>query len=310
MENYKNACREVFDGMKRKLSLLLAIVLVVTMVGGMSVPAFANEPQNHWDDSWYDTGVVPLVDESDSKEIFYIQYGYGETKEVTFKYYFDGALVLNYSSPFGSPSGSDGVGTTDSIASAQEIFYMFKDEFPGKTEDDIEWKTQITWDGVNLVQCQYFFFKNTNPNPGPSPAPAPAPGHNHEFVTEIVSEPNEMSDGEEVVRCKICGYELERNPISAYGYALNSYAPRMLNAAKTGDNVTLDFKEWNSFPKSFMEQIKAKVDAGVTVTFKYKYNHVLYEITIPAYSKVDTSLDWYGPMCMYQIYVLGVPVAQ
>lgn len=151
--------------------------------------------------------------------------------------------------------------------------------------------------------------KKENATP-PSPAPSPAPGHNHEFVTEIVSEPNEMSDGEEVVRCKICGYELARNPISAYGYALNSYAPRMLNAAKTGDNVTLDFKEWNSFPKSFMEQIKAKVDAGVTVTFKYKYNHVSYEITIPANSKVDTSLDWYGPMCMYQIYVLGVPVAQ
>ena len=67
----------------------------------------------------------------------------------------------------------------------------------------------------------------------------------------------------------------------------------------TGFEAVLNFR---SFPKAFMEKIAAKSMEGVTFVFHYKWNHVKQEITIPFGTAVDTSLDWYGPAKMAELY--------
>lgn len=170
---------------------------------------------------------------------------------------------------------------------------QFDFQFTGK-------ETSITIYGLIEIE--------NKPSPGPSPDPAPTPGHTHNYEWQIINEPSLEADGLEAEVCTICGARRNEQNVSAFGYALYSYGLNKLNGAKSGDTVILEFGEWNSFPKQFMEKVKEKVDAGVTVVFKFNYQHAPYEITIPAYSTVYTNLEWCGPACMYQLYVLKIPV--
>lgn len=129
-----------------------------------------------------------------------------------------------------------------------------------------------------------------------------APAHTHNFVTGIIYDATCDHDGLEGTYCKTCGYILNSSPISAFGYTLETYAQQKIEASKSGQKIVLEFGELNSFPKSFMEKIAARVAEGVTFEFRYNVNHKLQKITIPAYSTVDTNLDWYGPATMEQLY--------
>ena len=126
--------------------------------------------------------------------------------------------------------------------------------------------------------------------------------HTHDFVTGTIYDATCDHDGLEGTYCKTCGYILNSSPISAFGYTLETYAQQKIEASKSGQKIVLEFGELNSFPKSFMEKIAARVAEGVTFEFRYNVNHVLQKITIPAYSTVDTNLDWYGPATMEQLY--------
>ena len=134
-----------------------------------------------------------------------------------------------------------------------------------------------------------------------TPAPTPAP-HVHSFVTGTIYEATCNSDGLEGTYCSTCGFIKESSPISAFGYTLETYAQQKMDAAKSGQTIVLEFGELSSFPKSFMEKIAQKVAAGVSFEFRYKVNHKLQKIKIPAYSTVDTSLDWYGYGKMAELY--------
>ena len=126
--------------------------------------------------------------------------------------------------------------------------------------------------------------------------------HSHEWTEGVIFSATQHEDGLEGVYCKFCGAIKESHPISAYGYALNTYAMSMINQAKPGQTVTFELGEWNSFPKAFMEKIAAKSLEGVSFVFHYKWNHEKQEITIPYGTIVDTSLDWYGPAKMAELY--------
>ena len=76
----------------------------------------------------------------------------------------------------------------------------------------------------------------------------------------------------------------------------------MINAAKAGQTITFEFGEWNSFPKSFMAKLVDKSAQNVTFVFKYKWNHKLQTITIPAGTPIDLNFDWYGPAKMAELY--------
>ncbi len=126
--------------------------------------------------------------------------------------------------------------------------------------------------------------------------------HEHNFAWQTISEPTMYSDGLAGDVCTVCGYAKNTQPLSAYGFAINDYGTKLVEASKSGQIIKIELGEWNSFPKSFMEKIAAKSAQNVTFVLKYKWNHVNQEITIPAFSNVDTSLDWYGPAKMAELY--------
>ena len=128
------------------------------------------------------------------------------------------------------------------------------------------------------------------------------PVHIHSFVTGTIYEATCDHDGLEGTYCSTCGFIKESSPISAFGYTLETYAQQKMDAAKSGQTILLEFGELSSFPKSFMEKVAQKVAAGVSFEFRYKVNHKLQKIKIPAYSTVDTSLDWYGYGKMAELY--------
>ena len=141
--------------------------------------------------------------------------------------------------------------------------------------------------------------------PGPNP-PKPTPkksesSHVHNFQWQTITEPTKDTDGLEGEVCS-CGAVRNTQPLSAYGYALNEYATPMINAAKSGQTITFEFGVWNSFPKSFMAKLVDKSAQNVTFVFKYKWNHKLQTITIPAGTPIDLNFDWYGPAKMAELY--------
>ncbi len=137
--------------------------------------------------------------------------------------------------------------------------------------------------------------------PVPTPNGPSSPAHTHNFQWQTITEPTKDADGLEGEVCS-CGAIRNTQPLSAYGYALNEYATPMINAAKSGQTITFEFGEWNSFPKSFMAKLVDKSAQNVTFVFKYKWNHKAQTITIPAGTPIDLNFDWYGPAKMAELY--------
>ena len=125
--------------------------------------------------------------------------------------------------------------------------------------------------------------------------------HIHSFKWQTIVAPTKEADGIEGELCS-CGAMRNEQPLSAYVYALNDYATPMVNAAKSGQTITFEFGEWNSFPKSFMAKLVDKSAQNVTFVFHYKWDHVKQEITIPAGTPIDLNFDWYGPAKMAELY--------
>ena len=99
-----------------------------------------------------------------------------------------------------------------------------------------------------------------------------------------------------------CGAVRNIQKISAYGFTLTEYATPLVVNAKPGQNVEMDFGEFNSFPKSFMEKVADKTQQNVSFGFHYNWKHERQEIKIPAGTVVDTNFDWYGPAKMQELY--------
>lgn len=195
--------------------------------------------------------------------------------------------------------------TSVSFAEPHRIGYTFKGWY-----SDAECTVPCEgWSGArverNMNLTVYADWEKSE-NSEPSEAAAP---HIHEWIQGKGSSASETTDGNEGTYCRICGYSLNSDPSLAFEYAINKNTEK-LDKAVIGQNVVMEFGKWNSFSKEFMTMVKEKVAEGVSVTLKFWYNGVEYTITIPAYSLVDTSLDWYGPFCMYQIYELGIPVTK
>lgn len=178
------------------------------------------------------------------------------------------------------------------------------DDTPESYEDAI-FRCAIDGDYIKVMvpaRSMKFTLRKTNAL-APTPTPAPSsPTHVHEWVEGEIYAATQHSDGLGGTYCKSCGAIKESYPISAYGYALNDYAGSMINAAKSGQTITFEFGEWNSFPRSFMEKLAAKSAQNVTFVFHYKWNHVKQEITIPAGTPIDLNFDYYGPAKMAELY--------
>ena len=180
-------------------------------------------------------------------------------------------------------------------------------EFMHLDNADLFWDSLVneSWhflsdnEGADFANELYelYIYCGTMPSSGAS-----CGAHEHHFEYQTISEPTLYSDGMAGDVCTICGFAKNTQPVSAYGYAINDYATKLVNESKSGQTIRINLGEFNSFPKAFMEKVAAKSAQNVTFIFTYKWNHVKQEITIPAFSNVDTSLDWYGPATMQQLY--------
>ena len=155
--------------------------------------------------------------------------------------------------------------------------------------------------GDQMAKAVLFKNKNGGPTPGPTSRGSSNPTHVHKFVWQTITAPTKDADGLEGEMCS-CGAVKNTQPLSAYVYALNEYATPIINSAKSGQTITFEFGEWNSFPKSFMAKLVDKSAQNVTFVFKYKWNHKLQTITIPAGTPIDLNFDWYGPAKMAELY--------
>ena len=124
----------------------------------------------------------------------------------------------------------------------------------------------------------------------------------HDYQWTVEKEPTETEDGEAAYKCTKCGHISARQPLTAYQYYVLESTNKIKNA-KAGSTVTISSKHWNSFPKSFFEQVAKRRD--ITVNIQFPYAQKMYEITISPTQTIDTSNDkakYYGPKYMIGIY--------
>lgn len=256
--------------MKRKLSLLLAMVLAMTMVMGIGVTAFAAPTGTG---SWDNPYTISSLSEGDQ-------------------------LTLTDSNKFfKNDTGSKIYICVDANNRAYFTHEQSEyDDFSGGYKNFIinNDKGPISVSGTIVISF-------TKSAPIPPQSNSSVSTHVHNFQWQTITEPTKDTDGLEGEMCS-CGAVKNTQPLSAYGYALNEYATPMINAAKSGQTITFEFGEWNSFPKSFMAKLVDKSAQNVTFVFHYKWNHVKQEITIPAGTPIDLNFDWYGPAKMAELY--------
>ena len=144
---------------------------------------------------------------------------------------------------------------------------------------------------------------NSNPyvEPLPETGTPSSPAHVHTFTWQTICEATPNSDGLEGEVCS-CGATRNTQPISAYDYAINKYADQMIKAAKPGQKITLEFGEFNSFPRYMMEKVAARMNENITFVFKFKQNKKMQTVTIEPGTAIDLQYDWYGPDKMKELY--------
>jgi hypothetical protein len=121
----------------------------------------------------------------------------------------------------------------------------------------------------------------------------------HDYQWTVEREPTITEDGEEVYKCTKCGDISARQPLSAEGFCFLDAEGKVRNA-KAGQTLKLNFKQWNSVPKAFFEQLAKRRD--ITVVIRFTYKHKTYEMTVTPDMAIDTSYDYYGPEKLIQLY--------
>ena len=115
----------------------------------------------------------------------------------------------------------------------------------------------------------------------------------------VEREPTITEDGEEVYKCTKCGDISARQPLSAAGFCFLDAEGKVRNA-KAGQTLKLNFKQWNSIPKAFFEELAKRRD--ITVVIRFTYKHKTYEMTVTPDMAIDISHDYYGPEKLILLY--------
>ena len=121
----------------------------------------------------------------------------------------------------------------------------------------------------------------------------------HDYQWTVEREPTITEDGEEVYKCTKCGDISARQPLSAEGFCFLDAEGKVRNA-KAGQTLKLDFKQWNSVPKAFFEELAKRRD--ITVVIRFTYKHKTYEMTVTPDMAIDISHDYYGPEKLILLY--------
>ena len=284
--------------MKRKLSMLLATVLALAMMIGMSMTAsayssdidFSNPPPTR------DSGIVTITDSTGC--MFRIENA--DSHAFTMQMYVDEDMIRDWTVPAGELPSTHGIGhenlsefnsdaetlRTYGITNIKPVLRLVWKYSPDSPTYTIE---------LHFYTEQYYNSHYGNNNNGGA--------HEHNFEWRTLEEPTKLRDGVEGEVCTICGEYGHIEGITAQRYIFGAYVDSLLNSAKPGQTVTFDFGEWNSLPKSVMQKLANK--SGVNYVIKFKKNHKPVTVTIPAGTPIDLQFDWYGPDKMIQLYGLS-----
>lgn len=103
----------------------------------------------------------------------------------------------------------------------------------------------------------------------------------HECVFEWVTtnEPTEEQDGEEALRCKICGKTIQYDWLSGASVLINRIV-RDIRKAAPGGTVMVDTRYLTCYPQIIFDELAKRPD--VTLVTNYVYEHKNYTMTIPA----------------------------
>lgn len=251
--------------MKRKLRILVALVMSLTMMFGMSTTAFADI---NWDSYYRPESVNPSSDDM----IYVVDIDDSLLNPVlVFNYNADGSRRIN-------PGGNHSHGNYSRAAFA----------------DDPEVGKVYIW-----IQNEYRLDINNLP---PSPSPEPngetpsAPSCDHDFQWQTLTSATATTCGTEGEVCSKCGATKNIRTKSP----LDDWARMQINNAKPGDVLTMDFGPWNSYPLWMMQMIADK--PTVTYVFKYTYQGNKYEVTIKPGDVIPLDCDWYGPAKMPTLF--------
>ncbi len=260
--------------MKRKVRLLLAVILAMTMVMGIGVTAFteekyelsiSGEPQG--------TAYMYFPDDIVSgQNVTFVRFGTSETKSS----YIGVKNTDNYS--FFSNTNN-----FNPVPQKGECYYYQGDERP--------YYRHATNASVRIISDPI----------EPTQKSSSASAHVHSFTWQTIYEATPNSDGLEGEVCS-CGATRNTQPISAMDYAINKYAEDTIRVAKPGQKITLEFGEFNSFPRYMMEKVAARMNENITFVFKFKQNKKMQTVTIEPGTAIDLQYDWYGPDKMKELY--------
>ena len=125
----------------------------------------------------------------------------------------------------------------------------------------------------------------------------------HEYEWIVENDPTYDTTGLRVNKCKKCGSVCASQIIPAmkddFG-ASQEYFSQKIKQAKAGQTITIDFGNWNTLTKTFFEELSKKRDITMVIRFRYKNQN--YEFTIDKNQTIDTSLPYYGPEKLIQLY--------
>lgn len=115
-------------------------------------------------------------------------------------------------------------------------------------------------------------------------AATPVINHQHfcadsDYEWDTIQRATETTDGEMRYQCKVCGNIKYSVPISAY-YQFNANAVDKIKNAKKGATVSIDTPVFVSFHEMVKDELVARSDVTLVVTYKYK--GITYQMVIPA----------------------------
>ena len=158
-------------------------------------------------------------------------------------------------------------------------------------------------ENLNYYDSKYYFLRGelipcSIPISPTVDAPATVTPHEHNWVFKTIYEPTEEADGLEGECCE-CGAVRNTSAISAANFLLlNKY--KQIENAQIGQNVVLDMKWMNSLSSAFMKRLAQKNSSSYTIRFIYDKKQ--YEVYIPQGAVYDTSLKYYGPEKLMEMF--------
>ncbi len=260
--------------MKRRFRILMALVMSLTMMFGMSTTAYAGYTRSGY---YYPDHVHSCLEGNTTSDLFYVSAIDNRGDVLTIFYNRNGELL----------DDSDGIGhwkaSWDFIGGPTigRVYYIVGDH-------------------------SYYLDENDNPEPYLAPEPSQNPGSDdetslsnscdHDFVWQTITAPTTTTYGAEGDVCSKCGATRNVRVKSP----LDDWVRMQINNAKPGDVLNLNFGPWNSYPLWMMQMIADK--PTVTYIFNYTYQGNKYEVTIKPGDKFALDCEWYGPAKMPTLF--------